>query len=129
MVGMIVVWAWPNHKVCVPLANETDQFLSRFKCGQQFAIVNVQNLNGDSEHPIGFFHFLFPSQRQRTTCFTPMTDVAVSHGNELDMVTFSSPKSARSRGLQFAIIRMRAKSDDSEFVIAGYSLSTEGGCK
>ena len=49
MIGMIVVRPMAHHDVRAPLADQADDGLSVFQCGQQLAIVNIEDLRLDAE--------------------------------------------------------------------------------
>src|SRR5206468_12636817 len=49
----------------------------------------------------------------------PVADVAVGHGDELDLVSLGRPHRADARGLQLAIVRVRAEADDAKRFVGG----------
>ena len=119
MVGMIIVGPRADHQVRLPFADQADDFLAGLQCRQQFAVVNVEHFHGRAEKARGLFNLPLAPQRQRPAGLAPMADVAVGHGNKFDVMALARPQRADPAGLQFAIVRMRAETDDAQLAVIG----------
>ena len=54
---MIVVGAGPNHDVCLPLTDLTDDLFADIQRRQELAVMVVEHLVFDADAPAGFLRF------------------------------------------------------------------------
>src|SRR5207245_8801198 len=84
---------------------------------QEFAVVDIQHLGRDAENLGGLLNFGGSATRQRSARFAPVTNVAVGDGDKFDMMSLGGPHGGRSARLQFAIVRMSAKTNDAQLAV------------
>ena len=56
MVGMVVIGPWSHDNIRIPLADEPGDEPPVFNGRQQFAIMDIEHLRGDTEDLCGFPH-------------------------------------------------------------------------
>ena len=101
-------------------------FLRRLEVGHEFAVVNVDHVSGDAENPCALLWLLVAPLRKGTASLREVADVAVGHGNELDLVPVGGPQRGHARRLELGIVRVRAERDDVQRTRGG-GLKGNGG--
>jgi hypothetical protein len=102
-----------HDNIGLPLSDEPSNRSAILDSRQQLSVMNVQDFGRDSQNLCSLFHFGFTPPRQGTARVSPMTDIPVGYGYELDMVSLGRPHDSHSSGPEFAIIGMCAKADNS----------------
>src|SRR5262249_10367296 len=117
MIGMVVVGAVAHNDVGFPLSYQAGERSAILDGRQQLSIMNIQDFSRDAKNLCGLLHLCLTTASQWAACFLPMADVSVGHGHELDVMSLSCPHDCHASGLEFAIIRMSAKANDSQLAV------------
>jgi hypothetical protein len=117
MVRVIIVGSWAQDDISMPFADEASNGSAILQGGQQFAVMDIQDLAGDPEDLVGMFGFRFTASGQGASGFAPVADVAVGDGDQFDMVAFGGPHGPDASGLDLAIIGVSAEANDTQFAV------------
>ena len=82
----------------------------------------VQNDALNAQDFMGLVHFCATATGEWPAGFAPVADVAVADGDEQNMMAALGPQHRTATGLQFAIVWMRAETDDAELVVLRWHL-------
>ncbi len=115
MIGVVIVRTMADNDVSLPFTNETNESFAIFKRGQEFAVVDVEDLSGDAEEFGDALDFGRAAQGQRTAGLAPVADVAVGGVDKFDRVAAGCPHGADSATSEFAVVGMGVEDDDAEW--------------
>ena len=119
MIRMIVIGPRRENHVGVPLANPPDHLQPDIEAGQQFSVVIVENLVGDSQAPPGLLGLQTPALGQRPSTFRLMPCVTVGHRDELDCVSQRRKLRRSPARPDVAIIGMSAERNHPQLAALG----------
>ena len=112
MVGMIVVGAMGDDDVGLPFADEPRDRLPVLERRLELAVVIVQDLEVVSDEPGPVLDLGLAPPGQRRAGFLPVADIAVRHGNELDVIPFRDPQGGRPGRVRFGVVRVGPDDED-----------------
>jgi hypothetical protein len=92
VIGVVVVGTMAHDDVRLPFADEPGDQTAILQRGQQFAVVNVQHFGGDAQDAGTAFHLRLAPAGEGPSGVAPVADVAVGHGNELDVMSLGRPQ-------------------------------------
>src|SRR5689334_14422596 len=85
--------------------------------------MNIEHFTSHPQNLVGSFSFGFTPFCQRPTSFPPVANIPVGDRDQFDVMTFSRPHCADSSGLDFTIVRVSPKTNDTQLAIVRGSWS------
>ncbi len=117
MIGVVIVGPMTHDDVGIPFPDQAGDSAAILQGRQQLAVVNVQDFRGDAQEACGGLDLGLAAARQGAAGVAPVADVAVGHGDELDVVPLRPPQDGDAAGLQFAIVRMGPETEDAQLAV------------
>ena len=115
---MVIVGPVAHDDVGLPLADEPGDLLPVLQRRHQLAVVDVEHRALDAEDLPALGHFRLPPLRQRAAGLFEMADIAVGHGDELDLVPGRRPHRRHAARLELGVVGMRAEGDYAEWSLS-----------
>jgi hypothetical protein len=114
MIGMIVIRAMAENDVGLPFADQPRKSAAVLDSREKLTIVNIEDLGGDAKDLGATLDFRRTTQRELSSAHGKMADIAIGRRHELDVVARRGPLGGNTARLEFAVIRMGSKCNNSE---------------
>lgn len=117
MVGVVVPRAMGDDEVGIPFADDLGDAFAVFEGGEEFAVVNVEDLGGDPPFGSAGFGFGVAALGEFAAGIAPVADVAIGDGAEFDVVAEFGPLDGGATGFVFSVVGVSSEYDNAEFAV------------
>ena len=116
---MVVVGAVAHDDVGFPFADKPCQRLAIFQGRHEFSVMVVHHVRLNTENLGSLLDFAGSPLGQLPAGHDRMANVAVGSGDEFHLVPQLGPHGSDPTSLEFAVVGMRAKDDDTQLAVVG----------